>query len=41
MREKDEGKWFIAVLEIPPVVSPETAVKASIIADSKAEVKGD
>ena len=26
---------FTAVLEIPPVVSPETAVRASIVADSK------
>jgi hypothetical protein len=31
----DEGERFVAVLEIPPVVSPITAVRASIIADKK------
>jgi len=31
----DQGERFVAVLEIPPVTSPETAVKASIMADSK------
>lgn len=33
--ENDEGERFVAVLEIPPVVSPVTAVRASIIADKK------
>jgi hypothetical protein len=31
----DEGERFVTVLEIPPVVSPITAVRASIIADKK------
>jgi hypothetical protein len=31
----DEGERFVPVLEIPPVVSPETAVKASIMAGGK------
>ena len=31
----DEGERFVAVLEIPPVESPETAVRASIVADAK------
>ena len=31
----DQGERFVAVLEIPPVVSPITAVRASIVADSK------
>lgn len=30
-----KGERFVAVLEIPPVTSPETAVKASIVADSR------
>jgi hypothetical protein len=35
-RKNDEGKErFVAVLEIPPVNSPQTAVRASIISDSK------
>lgn len=33
--DKDDKTRYVAVLEIPPVESPETAVKASIIADSK------
>jgi hypothetical protein len=33
--DKDEKTRYVAVLEIPPVVSPETAVKASIVSDSK------
>lgn len=32
---KDQGKWFVVVLKIPPVISPETAVRASIVSDSK------
>jgi hypothetical protein len=31
----DQGERFVAVLEIPPVVSPITAVRASIMADAK------
>ena len=31
----NQGERFVAVLEIPPVVSPVTAVRASIVADSK------
>lgn len=31
----DQGERFVAVLEIPPVVSAETAVRASIISDLK------
>jgi hypothetical protein len=33
--EYDERTRYVAVLEIPPVVSPETAVRASIVADAK------
>jgi hypothetical protein len=33
--ENDEGERFVAVLEIPPVVSPETAVKVAIAAEVK------
>ena len=33
--DKDERERFVAVLEIPPVESPETAVRASIMADGK------
>ena len=29
------GERFVAVLEIPPVVSPAAAVRASIVSDSK------
>jgi hypothetical protein len=35
----DQGERFVAVLEIPPVVSPVTAVRASIIADKKKREK--
>jgi hypothetical protein len=34
-----EGERFVAVLEIPPVVSPITAVRASIMADKKKRQK--
>ena len=37
--QNDEGERFVAVLEIPPVVSAETAVRAQIVKDVK-EVKG-
>ncbi len=33
--QNDEGERFIVVLEIPPVVSPITAVRASIMFDAK------
>ena len=35
----DERTRFVAVLEIPPVVSPVTAVQASIVADKKKRAK--
>jgi hypothetical protein len=31
----DQGERFVAVLEIPPVISPRTAVQASILSDAK------
>jgi len=37
--KNDEGERFVAVLEIPPVVSPVTAVCASIVSDAKARKK--
>jgi hypothetical protein len=33
--EDDAGERFVTVLEMPPVVSAVTAVRASIVADSK------
>jgi hypothetical protein len=33
--DNDERTRFVAVLEIPPVVSPETAVKVAIAAEVK------
>lgn len=33
--DDNQGERFVAVLEIPPVISPVTAVRASIMADSK------
>ena len=33
--KNDAGERFVAVLELPPVISPETAVRASIVSDSK------
>jgi hypothetical protein len=33
--ENDEGERIVTVLEIPPVESPITAVRVSIVADSK------
>jgi len=35
----DEGERFVAVLEIPPVLSPITAVRASIMSDAKKRAK--
>jgi len=37
--DDNKGERFVAVLEIPPVVSPETAVKVSIVADLKGRNK--
>jgi hypothetical protein len=31
----DEGERFVTVLELPPVESPVTAVRASIVADAR------
>ena len=33
--KNDEGERFVAVLEIPPVISPRTAVQAAIVGSSK------
>ena len=33
--EDDSGEVFVAVLEIPPVISPESAVKVSLAAEIK------
>ena len=33
--KKDQNERFVAVLESPPVNSPQTAVRASIVSDSK------
>jgi hypothetical protein len=33
--QNDEGERFVAVLEIPPVVSAETAVRVQIVKDFK------
>ena len=38
--ENDEGERFVTVLEIPPVDSPVTAVRASIVADGKKRKAG-
>jgi hypothetical protein len=35
--EKDEHARYIAVLEIPPVKSPQTAVQAAIASDFKSK----
>ena len=35
--KNDEGERFVAVLEIPPVVSAETAVRVQIVKDVKGE----
>ena len=32
---KDDERRFVAVLELPPVVSPETAVRAAIMSEIK------
>ena len=36
--DKDKRTRFVAVLELPPVVSPQTAVRTSLAADAKAEI---
>lgn len=33
----DKGERFVTVLQIPPVVSPETAVKVAIVAEVRIE----
>jgi hypothetical protein len=38
--KKDQGERFVAVLEIPPVDSPQTAVRASVVLDSKTKTGG-
>jgi hypothetical protein len=35
--KKDQAERFVAVLEIPPVNSPQTAVRTSIVSDAKKE----
>ena len=35
VKSEDEGERFVAVLEIPPVVSAETAVRVQIVKDAK------
>ncbi len=37
--QNDEGERFVTVLEIPPVESAITAVRASIVAEAKKERK--
>jgi len=37
--EKDTEERFVAVLEIPPVTSPETAVRSTIVEETKADLK--
>ena len=34
--DDDQGRRYVTVLELPPVTSPHTAVKASIVRDFKA-----
>lgn len=34
---EDKGKRFVAVLELPPVDSAQTAVRAAIVAETKGE----
>ena len=37
--DKDQSTRYVAVLEIPPVESPQTAVRASILSDIKSPKK--
>jgi hypothetical protein len=39
--KNDERERFVAVLEIPPVVSAETAVRVQIVKDFKTDTKRD
>lgn len=32
---EDQGERFVAVLELPPVKDPQSAVKVAIVADAK------
>ena len=36
----DDDRRYVTVLELPPVTSPETAVKASIVRDYREQQKG-
>jgi|SRR5215207_2829509 len=38
--EDDKGKRYVAVLELPPVVSAQTAVRAAIIDEARKQQKG-
>jgi hypothetical protein len=38
--ETDEGKRYVAVLELPPVESAQTAVRAAIIDEARKQQKG-
>ena len=33
--DEDQGRRYVAVLQLPPVTSPQTAVKAAIVAEIK------
>jgi hypothetical protein len=35
----DKGGRFVTVLQIPPVISPETAVRGFVVADSKPKAR--
>ena len=37
--KNDEGERFVTVLEIPPVSSPETAVKVAVVSEIRAAQK--
>ena len=39
--DEDQGRRYVAVLQLPPVTSPQTAVKAAVVAEIKnAKSKG-
>ncbi len=38
--EDDKGKRYVAVLELPPVTSAQTAVRAAIISEARERQKG-
>jgi hypothetical protein len=33
--DEDQGRKYVAVLELPPVTSPQTAVKAAVVSEIK------